>query len=557
MKKTSSTIIATALAVGLLAGCSSGQEEGPAASPKQPSSSGAVTPGQPNAYGWVKPAQPTVINFYQADRDNPDKVARDTVRLHDYLLDNFNVDLKKTVYDVDPKERLNLMLASGEYPEVIAAMDDDTVDKWKAQRKLIDLTPYVDQYGQNIKKALGDKYKTYLDEDGKLWGLPRGWGYLPGSDFTAHIRMDWYEEMGSPKIETPEDYYEVLKQMVAAHPTNTQGEKVYALSWNDQVNINNVMGIWGLKDGYKEDADHNLVHWLNTSEGLEAARYYNKIYRDGLLDPDLFINKFDDWKTKFANERIVGHIGSWWHSWNAGHEIWRNSVPDYQEDMRYVQISIKAADAEKAYLSPKDARGWNYTVLTDKAKDPEAIIKFLDFTMSPIGTRLLGWGVPNEGDSLWNYEGDGKWSFNDAQKTALLDGTFDYEKADQLGGNRYWLVHGQGLLEDDNKSTAWYDQNFIDEDKWKKLMYDNTKDTVYDNTARRVVFSVDNPYTLVNQQIEDLVKNGFAQAVTRKTEDEFVRTFNELKDKANKLGLQDLEKYRTEEYKKQLAILNQ
>ena len=67
--------------------------------------------------------------------------------------------------------------------------------------------------------------------------------------------------------------------------------------------MNNVLGIWGLKDGYKEDADHNLTHWLNTSEGLEAVKYYNRFYLEGLMDPDSFLNKFDDWKLKFSNDR--------------------------------------------------------------------------------------------------------------------------------------------------------------------------------------------------------------------------------------------------------------
>ncbi|WP_240702980.1 extracellular solute-binding protein [Cohnella luojiensis] len=553
-------VLAAAIAVGVTAGCSSGKNESePSASGSASASeSGSAAPeAAANLFGWTPPAETTVIDFYQGDRDNPDKVARNTEKIHRYILDNFNVDLKKTVYDVDPKERLNLMLASGDYPEVIVAMDGDNVSKWNAQGKIFDLAPLVDQYGPNIKKALGDKYKSYLDKDGKLLGIPRGWGLLPITDFSAHIRLDWYQEMGSPPIETPEDYYNVLKQMVAAHPTNAQGEKVYALSWNDQIKINNVMGIWGLKDGYKEDANHNLTHWVNTDEGMEAARYYNRFYREGLLDPDLFINKFDDWKIKFTNERIVGHIGLWWQSWDAGHEMWRTTLPDYKDNMRYVQIALKAPGAEKAYLSPKDTTGWNYTVLTDKVKNPEAIIKFFDFMMSPMGTRLMGWGVPNLEDSGWNYESGGVWSFNETQKQALLNGTFDYDHFEQLGGNAYWIVHGQGLLEDDGKSTAWYDQNFNGEDKWKKTMNDNLKDTIYDNTARRIVFAADNPFTLVNEQVEDMVTDGFAKAVISKTEEDFVSNFNELREKANKLGLHDLEKYRTEEYKKQLALLNE
>ncbi|MCL6457534.1 MAG: sugar ABC transporter substrate-binding protein [Gorillibacterium sp.] len=558
MKRQISTLLTFVLGtVLILSGCSGKtQNSESSVQPKGNTAEATTAAGTVNEFGWQLPAETTQIHFYQADQDNPDKVKKNQAALHDYLLKTFNVDIVRTSLDVDPKEKLNLMLVSGDYPGVIAAMDDSAISQWKAQNKLIDLAPLVDKYGPNIKKELGSRYESYLDADGKLWGIPRGWGYLPIPDNTAHIRWDWYQELGAPKIETPEDYYNVLKAMVEKHPTNANGEKTYALSWNADISINSAIGFWGLNDGYKEDADHNLTHWLNTEEGKNALLYYNRFFIDGLLDPDAFINKFEDWKIKFSNETIAGHIGPWWQSINAGSEIWLKTDPNYKEDKRYVQIAFKAPGADKAYLSPKDTHGWNYTVLTDKVKSPEEIIKFLDFMITPIGTRLMGWGVPNTPESYWNYEGDSKWSFNETQKKAVLAGTMDYEKEEAATGtNVFWLSYPQGLLSDDQKSTAWYDQNFIQDDKWKKMMNDNVADTIFDNTERRITFATDNPLTIKNQQIEELIKNGFAKIVMSKTAADAAKNFDELRDKAMKLGLQDIEKFRTEEYKKNLAML--
>lgn len=552
--------IVALLAIAIVAGCS-GKNEGASPSASAPASpsaeaspSGSAAPeAKTNEFGWEAPAETTKFQYYEASRRNPDEVARNTKAMRQYLNEKFNVDVDKIVFDIDPKERLNMMLVSGDYPEVIAGLESDAMSKWSSQGKLIDLVPLIDKYGPNIKKALGDKYSLYLDKDGKMFGLPRNWGYLPIPDFAAHIRLDWYEAMGSPKIETPEDYYNVLKQMVADHPTNAKGEKVYAISWHEQINIESILGFWGLKEGYKEDENKNLTHWLNTPEGIEIVKYYNRFYREGLFDPDAFINKYDDWKAKFSNERVAGHLGLWWNTWNAGHEVWMKTLPDYKENMRYIQIGMKPKGVEKTYLAPKDTFGSSFLSLTDKAQNPEALIKFIDFTMTPIGSRLMGWGVPNTEGSLWHFEGDGKWKFDEPQKQALLAGTFDWAKSDLLGG--YALAYNIGYMPDDNKSTWYYDQNFVQEEKWKKLIHDNLGDTVYDNTARRVTFAVDNPLTLVNQQITELIKNGFAKAVTSKTEADMLANFNEMKDKANSLGLKDLEKFRTEEYKKWLEIL--
>ncbi|RXZ79098.1 extracellular solute-binding protein [Paenibacillaceae bacterium] len=558
MKRSKTLFIAIiAASMLMLAACSSKTSNNDSTPADGGTSGEAATAGKVNEFGWEVPAKTTKIHFFQAEQSNPDKIEKKQAAFHQYLLDKFNVDILRSSLDVDPKEKLNLMLVSGDYPEVIASMDDSAITQWKAQGKIIDLAPLVDEYGPNIKKELGARYNSYLDEDGKLWGLPRGWGYLPIPDNTAHIRWDWYQELGAPEIKTPDDYFNVLKQMTEKHPTNEKGEKTYALSWNADVKVNHVLGFWGLKDGYKEDADHNLTHWLNTEEGKQAALFYNRFALEGLMDPDAFVNKFDDWKIKFSNERIAGHIGAWWQSWNAGHEVWLKTDPDYKEDKRYVQIAFKAPEAEKAYLSPKNTHGWNYTVLTDKVKSPEEIIKFLDFTMSPIGTRLMGWGIPNIEESFWNYEEGGEWTFNETQKQTLLAGELDFEKIEAANGsNAFWLAYPQGLLSDDQKSTAWYDQNFIQDEKWKKLMNENVADTIYDNTERRVTFANDNPLTIKNQQIEELIKTGFAKIVMAKTEADAISNFDELREKAIKLGLEEIEQYRTAEYKKKLDMLN-
>jgi hypothetical protein len=76
--------------------------------------------GKVNAYGWNVPVNTLSFTYY-AGQDSPDGVAFRTQVIDKMLLDQFNVKLTKIVYDIDPTERLNLMLASNEYPEVSTA----------------------------------------------------------------------------------------------------------------------------------------------------------------------------------------------------------------------------------------------------------------------------------------------------------------------------------------------------------------------------------------------------------------------------------------------------
>ncbi|MHA2857071.1 sugar ABC transporter substrate-binding protein [Paenibacillus lautus] len=553
MKKGMILVLVCALVWTMLSGCSKSNNEGESAvDPGQPA---AETGGEEktNEYGWKVPNKTLEINFY-AGQDNPETVKENSVMMQKFLLEKFNVKLNKIVYDVDMNEKLNLMLASGDYPEVITGLSDEQAAKWIAQGKAVELSQYVDKAAPNIKSQLGDLYKTFLNSKGELYALPSYWGILPIPGASAHIRYDWWKEMGSPDFSTPEEYYQVLKKMQEAHPKNSKGEKTYALSGYSPMYttvVPTLAGMWGLKAGYKIAEDGTNTHWVNTSEGLEFTKFMNQIYRDGMLDPDSFINTFDDWKAKFSAERIMGHIGSWWVSWNAGHEVWQKANKDWTDEQRFIQVKAKAASAASANLTALNGRGSYRTIITDKAKNPEDIMKWFNFSITDLGTRIIGWGVPNIEQSVWTYK-DGKIEWVDAMKKRIIDGTYDFKNSDLVGQGVFTLVEGIGTMKDDGKSTYWFDQNFNNEAKWKKLMNDNLKDTIYDNTMGVIQIPGNDPLAVTNTQIDELLETLWAKSVMATSEADAEAKFTEMRDKLNNAGLHDIEGYRTKEYQRRM-----
>ncbi|MCU6711220.1 sugar ABC transporter substrate-binding protein [Paenibacillus sp. J5C_2022] len=554
MKRTVSLVVIMSLAILLVSACSSSNNNNqandvqPPASEKDSGKEAVV-----NEFGWTVPEKTIEINFY-AGQDNPDKVEENQQLLQAYILEQFNVKLNKIVYDVDKKEKLNLMLASGDYPEVITGLSAEDVAKWAAQGKAIELSEYIEKQAPNIKSQLGDWYSSYFDKDGKLYGLPRYWGILPIPDYSAHIRYDWWTAMGSPAFETPEQYFDLLKQMQQQHATNSNGETTYALSSYAPVTKNMVptlAGMYGLKDSFKVTDEGEFTHWVNTDEGLELTKYINRFYREGLLDPDMFVNKFENWKAKFSTERVMGHIGAWWQSWNGGHEVWQKTNPDWKEEQRYIQVALKADSADMAYLSAKNARSGSFTIITDKAKSPESIIKWLNFSVTDLGTRLIGWGAPNQADSVWTFK-DGKAEWVDAARRQIVDATWNYDLGEKIGQDMFNLVEGQGLMKDDGKSTYWFDQNFNEEAKWKKLMNDNLKDTIYDFTRGIIPIDPSTPLAITMQQVDDQLETLWAKAVMSDTEEAAVSNFMALRDKLNKAGLKDIEQFKSDVYKQRM-----
>ena len=92
--------------------------------------------GEVNKYGWEVPEETIQFSYYYAG-DSTLAQADEDERLQqvaDVLKDEFNVEIERIVYQQDATERLNLMLAGGEYPDVIVGMPDDMAETFKIGR---------------------------------------------------------------------------------------------------------------------------------------------------------------------------------------------------------------------------------------------------------------------------------------------------------------------------------------------------------------------------------------------------------------------------------------
>lgn len=513
-----------------------------------------------NQYGWEVPDTTIVINHY-AGQDSPDAVAGRNKIFTQYMLDVFNVKLNKIVYDNDVGERLNLMLASNDYPEVIDCLSPSQAQQWIEQGKAVNLKALIDTYAPNLTKRLGTMMKRFVDAKGQVFALPNQWGILNITDCAPEIRWDWWREIGSPKIQTPDDYYNVLKAMVAKHPANDKGEKTYALCFiKDRQSYTIIGAMWGLKKGWK-DTNGTLTFFLNTPEGLALTRYMNRYYRDGLLDPDSFVVTLDDWRIKIANQRLAGHVGDWWIVL-ASDDFWPQSIKNFDTRYdRYTHINVKTPGVAASTFNPKDANGYYRTIITDKATDAAGIMKWLNFEATDIGIKLLGWGVPtndvpkynkDENYGAWYYDGGGKWHFDEARKALLLANKINYDKLTALGGGEQPLALFQGFGSDG--TTFWYDQNFNNDVEWKKIMNTNMRESMFDFSAfYAITLTPDNPLSVSWQRGQDLVNTQWVQAVMAKTDADCVAAYNALVKAADNAGLKDVEKYYSDNYKATLA----
>lgn len=192
-----------------------------------------------------------------------------------YMLENFNVEYEVITTDGDADEQLNLMLASDTYPDIIVGASTVNRQKFVDQGRAVDLTDYIANC-PNLQHRMGDMLGLYADEDGRIYYLPTAFSNLMDlPDYSAHIRYDEWMEIGSPEINTPEDWYNATMAIYELHPTTDEGEQRYTLGLYDQGMPEYLGGYWGLQQGWKVNDDNTLTYWTHTDEGKKMAAFFN------------------------------------------------------------------------------------------------------------------------------------------------------------------------------------------------------------------------------------------------------------------------------------------
>ena len=522
----------------------------------------AVAEIDTSVFDWEKPEETITITYYDGS-ELPEECAKKQELMHEFLLKYFNIDLQRIVYENEIEERLGMMAASGEYPDVIACMNPSQAADWYNLGRAIDMKDYLNEYAPNFINELGDLYPRFVAEDGSLYAMPNIWGIMAIADYAPQIRYDWWvDDAGQEAFTTPQEYHDMLKKLVDAHPTNKDGEKTYALSFiKGRRNYELVGAMWGLKQGWKEDEGHNLTFFPGTEEGWEITKYLNQFNLEGLLDPDSFVMTMDEWVQKLAAQRYAGILDAWWPCVYT-QTYWPETVENYdpQTDL-YVHLDVHIDSLEASTINPKNANGTYRTIVTDKCKHPEIVAKLINFEHTELGMKLLGWGLPEgyegvEAGSETDYFGwrltdtEPGWEYVQERIDEIVENSFNSARFDYLGGNIHFTMDQRYRADGSN---SWYDQNFNDKIWWRGYMNSNMAPSCFDWSAfLAIVVPADEDISMQWEQIKDVVKSGFVEAVMAGTEEECRAKYDAMVEKVNALGMDEVNEWFSEQYKAKL-----
>ncbi len=316
----------------------------------------------------------------------------------------------------DGSEKLNLILAGGDYPDVImsAGLTPSQIMSYGAQGAFIPLNDMIEKHGFEIKKIFADESMAYVEglitfPDGNIYAMPDiNQCYHCSMAQKLWIYKPWLDKLGLEVPKTLDEYKEILKAFKTQDPNgNGKADEIplagATSGWfaqlpgffmNSFIYCDNDRNMF-IKDGVIEIS-------VNKPEWKEGLSYLRDLYAEGLISPETFTQDGDQYRQMGENPDIPilgsgvgGHIGV--------------MAQFYGESGRWLEYVIvpplQGPEGTKptCYYNPY-MTGFD-SVITDKCENPELAFKWLDgfYELEAMMRSLFG-----RPDQEWRWAKEGE-----------------------------------------------------------------------------------------------------------------------------------------------------
>lgn len=195
-------------------------------------------------------------------------------------------------------QKLNLMLSSGDLPDVVMGfynISPALQQLYGQQGIFLPMNDLIDKSGTNVKNAFAQyplAKEVVTAPDGKIYSLPEiNDCYHCAFAQKLWIYKPWLDKLGLKMPTTTDELYQVLKAFKEKDPNgNGQADEVPLSSdkdgWNSHYDLYFMNAFLLNPDNHLVVNDNKIQATYSQTEWREGLRFLNKMYKDGLIDPN-------------------------------------------------------------------------------------------------------------------------------------------------------------------------------------------------------------------------------------------------------------------------------
>jgi len=403
----------------VLSACTPAATQAPAAEPTKAAAEPTKAPEKPAETGAVTPAGEFPI---VKEKITLKVLLVQTTGVSDYVDNEFTKWLEEKTnihleFDIAPmaqaenRQKLNLVLASGELPDIIMnfGIPLDQQQTMADQGLIVPLDDLIEKYGVEFKQVMKEYPKTketFSLADGKMYSMPHiNDCYHCSLSQKAWIYKPWLDKLGLKSPTTTDELEQVLLAFKEKDPNgNGKADEIpwsgaQTGSWHaalDQFIMNAFVynsSLGTVPHMFVEDGKIKMAYaepgWK------EGIIYLNKLYKQGLIDPEAFTNDMTKHKGLGENpgEAVMGFTQAGWPGmyidWNAGASTrWQEYVP--------VAPLKGPTGLQQSPMTPYGFGSTGSAIITKDCKNPEAAYRLIDLMYSYEATMRSVYGRPGQ-----------------------------------------------------------------------------------------------------------------------------------------------------------------
>ena len=464
-------------------------------------------------------------------------------------------------------DRLQMLMASKEYPDVIVMNRDATFYDYLESGDLADLAPLLQKWAPTVYEMNSQMIELFTNDDGKLLYLTENNDLLRDGErhpedatdpnraqdempwhSTVYVQYPMVKEVYGEKITTFDAYKAAMDAFLAEYGDE---QNMYAISY-DKDSAGDILwaglSMYGYKCLYKgglyvTDDGENYTYGLKAEKALDWLLFLNQLYREGYIYEDASIQAYDQFIRQMNKAKVFSFIGNYYAVYEANKNLAGNNM-----SQSYIPQKIMADGVEQVYQYNAAYTGAGAFVVLESSPNKARIARLLEYLYSDEGSILHGWGIEGE-DYIINADGLRDITEEIANKKANED-------YDLLRGIRslYSVINFPTYTSDGQPAFArfapYYSSDsgidardaIIREDKVYNW-HEDWKGTFYSDLSEMdIVMESETPEAIASARCASVVKDLINNIIMAPSEEECRARYQEAVDKMNAYGIEDWEK---------------
>ena len=430
-KKSIALLIALAMAVAMLAGCSSG-------TPTDANDPASAGDGSAAATGDER--TPATFSLLQMAAATSTVDPWIDTPVGQYLQEKTNVELEiEFLVGSDVRQKASLLIAAGEYPDLLTT--SDASGDLKAAGAFVPLNDYIAN-STNIKNCYTEsQIKLMTQEDGNIY-----WFGNHASENAVYptagyyLNMDLLAQAGYPQVTTFEQWQQLIIDYVEANPTY-KGQSTIGITEPTEAWRASAVQYGGSRflAGYPNDGltviDQDTLEAkvvMTQDFQKEFCRMLNKMWNLGIADPEMFMQTDEQLQSKIGSGRVAGMYDQR-SMISVGLDALEANDPSRM--LVAFPVTFEGVETER-YRGARTFQPGFGIGISVTCEDPDRAFQFLDDLASEECQTVLRWGI--EGTD-WSYGEDGSLTKTADQWAQYNDVYYKQEQGiEQMGWFYFW-----------------------------------------------------------------------------------------------------------------------